>query len=267
MTLEDSMERHQFDRLTRACFPRIPRRTVVGALIAEACVLSTLAGGAAKGKKKKKVTLCLNGQTFSVKKTKLKRQLAGGATRGACPPGPTRQTVMRTFANTGQIAIPATTNGAGAANPYPVIIEVSGFVNGRISDVDLTLKDFRHADMDNVEIMLVKENTNAVVLGDVSRDVTIPAVTVTLDDEASMPLPETTAFTSGRFQPRDYDVADGPIVFTAPAPRPTGNSALSTFDGLDPNGDWRLFVVDDIFAIDGAISGGWELTITAEVDV
>jgi hypothetical protein len=43
-------------------------------------------------------------------------------------------------------------------------------------------------------------------------------------------------------------------------------TALSTFDNLDPNGAWRLFIGDDTLAVDGAISGGWELTITAEVD-
>lgn len=57
------------------------------------------------------------------------------------------------------------------------------------------------------------------------------------------------------------------VILAAPAPLPTGNTALSTFDGLDPNGDWRLFVVDEVFSADGAVSGGWELTITAEVDV
>jgi hypothetical protein len=178
-------------------------------------------------------------------------------------PKPVVTIVTRTFSDNGQIAIPAMPNGSGPANPYPALIEVSGFTNAKIIDVDLTLRDFSHGDMDNVEVLLVKDGLNALVLGDISRDLTIPKVTITLDDEASVPLPETTPLMSGRFQPRNYRTNDDAF-FSAPAPLPSGNSALSVFDGLDPNGSWRLFIVDDVIAVDGSITGGWELTITAE---
>jgi hypothetical protein len=178
-------------------------------------------------------------------------------------PTPVVTTVTRTFSDNGQIAIPALPNGIGPANPYPALIEVSGFTNAKIIDVDLTLRDFSHGDMDNVEVLLVKDGLNALVLGDISRDLSIPKVTITLNDEAPVPLPETTPLTSGRFQPRNYRTNDDGF-FSAPAPLPGGNSALSVFDGLDPNGSWRLFIVDDVLAVDGAVTGGWELTITAE---
>ena len=39
-------------------------------------------------------------------------------------------------------------------------------------------------------------------------------------------------------------------------------SALSVFDGTDPNGTWKLYVVDDAADDTGAITGGWSLHIT-----
>ena len=51
-----------------------------------------------------------------------------------------------------------------------------------------------------------------------------------------------------------------------PGARPDGSVAISTFDGADPNGTWRLWVMDNVPGVAGEIRGGWELRITAEVD-
>jgi len=50
---------------------------------------ATRESGAKKQKKARKVTLCLDGQTLTVKKSKQKAFLARGASRGACPPAAT----------------------------------------------------------------------------------------------------------------------------------------------------------------------------------
>lgn len=42
-------------------------------------------------------------------------------------------------------------------------------------------------------------------------------------------------------------------------------TALNVFDGLDPDGTWQLYVVDDANLQTGQITGGWELEITAKV--
>ena len=57
----------------------------------------------------------------------------------------------------------------------------------------------------------------------------------------------------------------------APAPAPSGESALSVFDGIDPNGTWKLYIADDSDQPledtgergSSTLSGGWELQIKA----
>ncbi len=80
-----------------------------------------------------------------------------------------------------------------------------------------------------------------------------------LDDEGGGPLPTSTALTTGLFQPTNVGPGDP---FPAPAPSSlTAATALSAFDGTDPNGTWKLYVVDDNINDAGFISQGWQLTI------
>lgn len=85
------MENERFDGIVRAFTTGAPRRTLVSLLLGGAFSIAQLSDGEAKGKKSKKVTLCLNGQTLSVKKSKKGALLRQGATQGACstplPPG------------------------------------------------------------------------------------------------------------------------------------------------------------------------------------
>jgi hypothetical protein len=60
---------------------------------------------------------------------------------------------------------------------------------------------------------------------------------------------------------RDVDV-----LLVAPGGRNAvvlGENALSTFDGIDPNGEWQLFILDDVAGDVGILADGWELEITA----
>ena len=70
---------------------------------------------------------------------------------------------------------------------------------------------------------------------------------------------------SGTFRPTDVLAIDD--TFASPAPAPNGSVALSTFDGADPNGSWQVWVMDNGPGVAGDIRGGWELRITAEVDL
>ena len=51
-------------------------------------------------------------------------------------------------------------------------------------------------------------------------------------------------------------------MFPASAPAAPWGAALSVFNGVDPNGVWKLFVVDDAGSDVGNIAGGWSLAIT-----
>ena len=179
------------------------------------------------------------------------------------------RTVTRTFRNDDGILIPEGEPPAGGlrADPYPSTIRVAGFKRGRIVDLDLTLDHFQHGTPPDVQILLVKEGANGQAVqvvgnvGDVSAD-DVPFIT--LDDEADQPLPFFEHLTAGRFRPTVYDPKgiDGEN-FPAPAPPLGDETTLSAFDGLNPNGTWRLYVAD-ARNVDGGSIDGWELTLQAQ---
>ena len=174
--------------------------------------------------------------------------------------------VTRTFANGGQIRIPARVNEIGAATPYPASINVSGLAGGRVTNVTVTLKGLSHGTGREVCVMLARDTTNAILMVKTGGPKAISNVTLTFDDAAEFTLPLETAVSSGRFQPTSNEVAENlHFYFPPPAPLPSGNSLLSAFRGLEAEGSWRLYVADSVGAVDGAIAGGWELTITADV--
>ncbi len=69
--------------------------------------------------------------------------------------------------------------------------------------------------------------------------------------------------TSGTFAPTNFDPVGNVDGFPAPAPLvgPYGNSS-APFLNSDPNGAWRLFIVDDVAGNSGQFAGGWSMTIT-----
>lgn len=183
-----------------------------------------------------------------------------------------RQSVTQTFTSTGRIAVPNDSDMVrptfGKANPYPSTIDVSGFANGVVTDVNLTLTGVSHRALGDVDVLLSKaDDRQALVMSDVSfNGGSAEDVDLTLDDEAWTPLPDgQLAMTSGSFRPTNVDARRD--TFDAPAPTPDGAVALSTFDGADPNGTWQLWVMDNADADVGEIGGGWSLEITADVDV
>jgi subtilisin-like proprotein convertase family protein len=186
--------------------------------------------------------------------------------------GKNRRNVTKTFSSDAGIAIPDAqiVDGIGAANPYPSPINVSGLKEGRVVDVNLTLRGFSHTFPGDLNVLLVApDGRNALVVSDVGDPDSNEAVvdlSITLDDEAATRLPEVALLTSGAFQPTDGSIPgpNGDIDgFPAPAPSPSGAVALSTFDGINPNGEWQLFVLDDEEDDIGAFAQGWSLEITA----
>ena len=178
---------------------------------------------------------------------------------------PKTVSVTRSFVNDGQIRIPANVEGLGASNPYPASITVEDFP-GVVSNVVVTLKGVSHDESREVEVMLAKDTTNAVLMGLAGFDEAMTNVTLTFDDGAAFGLPKSATIVSGRYQPTNFiSLMNLPSYFRAPAPLPSGNTRLAAFRGLAANGVWRLYVTDGALNTDGAISGGWGLTLTADV--
>jgi hypothetical protein len=177
---------------------------------------------------------------------------------------PKKKTVTRTFTNASAIAIP----DAGNANPYPATIQVKGLKKGKILDVNVLLNNFNHAVPDNTNVLLAASHlpgSNAIIMSDVGAAIAVAGVNLKLDDQASSPLPDAGPLVSGTFLPTN--AAGTADTFPPPAPIPSGNSALSVFNGQKANGQWQLFINDDLGNGPGSFAGGWALEITAKVKV
>jgi hypothetical protein len=152
------------------------------------------------------------------------------------------------FCNTGSITIPS----VGNATPYPSTINVSGLgPAGAVCSVELA--GITHTFPSDIDMLLVGPGTpqNAIIMSDAGGGTGVTGVNLTLKDAAAGPIP--TPLVSGTFQPTNLGSGD-----TFPgAPAPTGGSALSAFDGTNPNGDWSLYVVDDAGGDSGSVAGGW----------
>lgn len=142
--------------------------------------------------------------------------------------------------------------------PYPSTMTVSG-AQDRITDVDVLLNGVTHTSPSDIDLLLVgPAGQQATVMSDVGSDADISGVNLVLDDQASTPVP--TPIVQGAYQPTN---ASGSDAFPAPAPAASGASALTPFNGTNPNGTWSLYVVDDASGDTGALTGGWALQITS----
>ncbi len=165
-----------------------------------------------------------------------------------------------TFANATPIIIPGT-GTSGPANPYPSTINVAG-VSGNVSKVTVTLKNMNHTFPDDIDVLLVgPAGQRLLLMSDAGGAADLVDNTYTFDDTAAATLADGALSPSGNYKPSNFGTGD-----TFPAPAPAGPYAdpqlLSVFNGVNPNGTWSLYVVDDVGGDIGNINLGWELNIT-----
>ncbi|EIJ81343.1 hypothetical protein PB1_00320 [Bacillus methanolicus PB1] len=177
----------------------------------------------------------------------------------ACTP-----TTGATFSNTQAITnidlVPGT-------NPYPSNIVVSG-LQGTITDVTVTIHNFVDPGSGppgpgHLDLLVVAPDgvTSVLIVGNPGNGAaaTTP-VTFTISDNAATQIPSNGPIPNGTFLPT---VTDNSNTFPAPAPGPAPYPAsLSNFNGLNPNGTWSLYAIDQFGGHGMAINGGWSLTIS-----
>ena len=175
-----------------------------------------------------------------------------------------------TFSNTAQITVPATgsPDQIGPASPYPSEIAVSG-MSGPVTKVTVAFNNVGHGILNDIDALLVAPGGESlVVLSDASDENTYTwasDATLTFDDAAPGQIPGAGRVDSGSYQPTNRPYGD-PDSFPSPAPTPSNHTTLAqAFSGINPNGTWKLFVVDDSTGDLGSMAGGWSLTITTEV--
>ena len=177
-------------------------------------------------------------------------------------------------------------NNVVAASPYPSNIAVSG-LSGTVTDINVGLAPVqRHLPSERrpddrrprgpAGPRLERRGGDGGIAGDPEpqcHDIPVSNLEIVLDDAAPTPLPGCSALVSGTFRPFDDDnelpfLNDTDLMAT-PAPATTTNKTLATFNGIDPNGTWKLYMTDDWpgDAGDGEFvfpefRGGWSLDIT-----
>lgn len=168
-------------------------------------------------------------------------------------------TTSTTFSNASSISIPA---GPGAATPYPSTITVSG-MTGNVTEIVATLNNMSHTFDKDVEIVLQAPDSSKFVMlmGDCGAGAAFSGVTLTFDMDASGPLTGA-AIVTGTYLPTNIATGAADTNLPAPAPVMPYGLDLAVFDGMNPNGDWKLYVYDDNTSDAGSIAGGWSLTVT-----
>ncbi len=151
---------------------------------------------------------------------------------------------------------------AGRARPYRSSIHLTN-VPGYINNVTVTLRNLSHSYPADLSILLVGPNGQSVVLmSSAGGGTAVNNLTLRFNDAGvsmSEPLTSTVVY-----RPTNNGLS---MDFPPPAPSSPYGGSLSTFIGSDPNGPWRLYVMDTVYSDDGQIADGWRLQIsTATTD-
>lgn len=162
-----------------------------------------------------------------------------------------------TVANNNGITVNDATSAATprTATPYPSTNKVSGFV-GNIQTVLVTLNGVSHQYPDDMDMLLISPAGEALILmSDAGGQFDLSNATIEFNPFGQV-LPEESQIISGlAYRPADYppveSYPDLPLITLVPG--------LESFSGDSPNGDWRLYVMDDQ-AVDAGSIGSWSLT-------
>jgi hypothetical protein len=161
--------------------------------------------------------------------------------------------------NATSISIPNTPAVPFPGVPYPSNIVAAG-LGTTASLCSVELKAVSHTFPDDIDIMLVGPaggTQNRSIWSDAGGSGDIAAINITLSDDAATALSDAGPLASGTFKPANYTSTPADA-WPAPAPAPTGLAPLNTaFSGINPNGTWSLYVVDDSAGDTGSIAQGW----------
>ena len=165
----------------------------------------------------------------------------------------------QTFNKAIAMSIPGTGTGAATgapANPYPDLLNVTGLpIGATISSV--TLNGFSHTFPSDVDVLLKSPSGAIVVLmSDAGGSTDAVAANITFSDAGAV-FPA--AIVTGTFRPVN---AAGPDLFPTPGPGSVTqvNPTLASVTG-DANGNWELYIVDDLGGDAGSLTG-WSITFS-----
>jgi hypothetical protein len=148
---------------------------------------------------------------------------------------------------------PLTILDAAPASVYPAAVTVSGITNP-VFDVDVRFLGLSHGFPGDIDAFVEHPlGPTSYLMSDAGGGTDAVDVDLTFDDEAAGFVP--TPLVPGAYRP-----TGSTGTFPAPAPTPAGTT-LTAFDGADPNGTWRLYLVDDS-ALDAGSLADWCVDVT-----
>jgi len=149
-------------------------------------------------------------------------------------------------------------------------IQVANIVEP-VTEISITFSDLFHTHPADIDALLVGPGgQNVMLMSDVGEllsesESTIDNVNLVFRDGAAA-LPANLRITSGTYAPTNYlgvmeDIPE--MDRTSPAMVPAGpyGTSLSAFNGVSPNGTWKLFTQDDL-EDEGGELGSWSITVT-----
>ncbi len=191
--------------------------------------------------------------------------LLGLPTIGPTPtptPAPTPPT--SSFTNSTALPMKGAANGEGTGTPYPSTINVTG-LPGIVTTLTAKLNRLSHPFPEDLDILLVgPAGQNVMLMSDTGGTHSISNINLTFDDTAASAL-GIGRISSGTYLPTNLSPSGDKDAFPAPAPpKPFGNT-MSIFHGANPNGTWKLFVLDEFTSGSGSINGGWTINIATQL--
>ncbi|MEB3318549.1 MAG: S8 family serine peptidase [Cyanobacteriota bacterium] len=155
----------------------------------------------------------------------------------------------------------------GSALPFPSTLSVSSDSANVVSSVEVTLYNFYHNSLDDLDLLLVgPTGAKTLLMSDAGGANPVDGITLTFSAQAAAPVPDHDPLSTGSWLPMnhfsedDFDLPPNDL-FDSLAPAGPYVADLSVFNGTNPTGDWKLFVKDDATDAAGKIIDGWSLTI------
>lgn len=170
------------------------------------------------------------------------------------------------FSNTSSItlrdATDTTSPAPTTASAYPSSITVAGIGVGPYK-IKVTLNNLSHDFPSDLDVILVGPTGHGVKVMSDTGFSPISNATLTFDDAATTTLPPESSsdpILSGSYKPSDF----GTDPDTFPPPQTTSSTSTTLTDAFateNPNGEWKLFIVDDSSGGRGVLAGGWTLSV------
>jgi subtilisin-like proprotein convertase family protein len=168
-----------------------------------------------------------------------------------------------TFQNTNRINI---RDGAQTNST----INVSGINASQffVTKITVSLLGLSHTHLDDLDVLLVgPQGQTTMLMSDSGGGNRLSNGLLTFSATATNNLPDYNPITSGSYKPTNWGNPKDPFSGATTGSSNAWNTNLSIFNNKNPNGIWKLFVVDDrkqgtLGQNVGKIAGGWKLNIT-----